>query len=39
LLPGLKVALLTDLIGKAIQTLADDGLADLDKARASLKRQ
>lgn len=36
---GPEVALLTGLVGKAIQTLADDGLTELDKARASLKRQ
>jgi hypothetical protein len=30
---------LTDLVGKALEKLADDGLAKLDAARASPERQ
>lgn len=36
---GPEVAHLTNLVGKAIQKLADQGLTRLDKARASGKRQ
>jgi len=36
---GPEVARLTDLVGKALETLADDGLAKLDAARASPERQ
>jgi hypothetical protein len=36
---GPEVARLTDLVGKALEKLADDGLAKLDAARASPERQ
>lgn len=36
---GAEVTLLAELVGKMIQTLADDGLTQLDKARAGLERQ